>query len=168
MLDPRELIAVARMLAQTSGSPNLVDAALRRAVSSAYYALFHIVLKAAASRFMGPAQQGAAGFSLIYRGFDHSRMKKTCAELQKPMLKATIQQALGRTTVSQPVQDFAEVFPSMQDLRHLADYDPKIQFLASDVINLIDAAEAAMDDFDQVPPDEQADILALLLVGART
>ena len=69
--------------------------------------------------------------------------------------------------MSQEARDFARSFPVLQDARHLADYDPSIQFLPSDASYFIDAAEAAMSAFDRIPPDEKADILALMLVGAR-
>lgn len=95
-------------------------------------------------------------------------MKRTCLELQKLTSRESFREALGRSAVSQPTQDFAEAFPAMQEARHLADYDPGVQFQVSDVVGLIDAAEAAMDSFDQVLPPERADILAFLLVGTRT
>jgi hypothetical protein len=34
-------------------------------------------------------------------------------------------------------------------------------------LDLVDGAESAMDAFDRVAPDEQADVLALMMVGAR-
>jgi hypothetical protein len=65
MPDPSELLAGARLLSDASGAIPPSDAQLRRAVSTAYYALFHKVVRAAAERFMGPAHENAAGFSLL-------------------------------------------------------------------------------------------------------
>lgn len=168
MPDPSELLAVARLLSDANGPNPVSDAQLRRAVSTAYYALFHKVLRAAAERFMGPGQENAAGFSLLYRSFDHRQMRSTCEALQVSTLKEKYKRHLGRTAVSQDMRDFAGAFPSLQDARHLADYDPAYQLLPSNVSSLIDTAKVGMDAFDRVAPDERTDVLALMMVGART
>ena len=54
---PTDLLAVARLLVDASIQPPRGDARLRRAVSTAYYALFHKVAEAAAQRFMGPVKE---------------------------------------------------------------------------------------------------------------
>jgi hypothetical protein len=167
MLDPSELIAVARSLANPGGPTPPNDAQLRRAVSTAYYALFHKVLRAAAERFMGANQENTAGFAILYRGFDHAVMKRICEALQVSTLKDRYKYHLRRTSVSQDMRDFAGAFPALQDARHLADYDPSVELLPSDVSSLVDAAEVAMEAFDRCAPDEQADVLALMMVGAR-
>lgn len=116
---------------------------------------------------MGPDQENTAGFSLLYRGFNHGQMKSICEALQVSTLKNKFKSHLRRTIVSQDTRDFASAFPLLQDARHPADYDPSVQFLPSDVFSLIDAAEVAIDAFDRIAASEKADILALMLVGAR-
>ena len=163
-----DLLTVARFLSRAGAQPPPSDAHLRRAVSTAYYAVFHNVLRAAAKRFMGADQEATAGYAILYRGFDHRRMKEICEALQPSTIKAKYAYHLRRTAVSQDMRDFAGAFPALQDARHHADYDPAAVFLPSDVSSLIDAAEVAMDAFDRTAPDEQADVLALMLVGARS
>ena len=167
MPDPAELLAVARLLSNASAPTPPSDARLRRAVSTAYYAVFHMVLGIAARRFMGPDQEHTAGYALIYRGFDHGRMKDICGKILSPTLSARYQILLRKTSVSQDMRDFAKAFPAIQEARHLADYDPMTQFLPSDVSSLIDSAEVARAAFDRVEPAEQADVLALMMVGGR-
>lgn len=167
MPEPSELLAVARFLATTDDKPQLTDARLRRAVSTAYYALFHKVLRAAAQRFMGPGQEQRAGFTILYRSFDHRHMKIICLALRVSTLKDRYEQLLRRNSVSQAARDFAGAFASLQDVRHLADYDPVVEFVPAQVSALIDSADAAMSAFDRVTPDEQADVLALLMVRTR-
>ena len=75
--------------------------------------------------------------------------------------------SLGPTTVRAEVRDFAEAFPGLQDARHVADYDPATRFLVSNVSSLIDRADAAMAAFDRVAPQEQTDVLALMMVQGR-
>jgi hypothetical protein len=67
------------------------EAQLRRAVSTAYYALFHNVLRAGAQRFMGPVSEIKPGYTLIYRGFTHGRMKSVCASVGVPTLSRSLQ-----------------------------------------------------------------------------
>jgi hypothetical protein len=162
--DPSDLIAVARLL---SAQAPPTDAQLRRAVSTAYYAVFHRILRAAAQRFIGVGREASAAYALIYRGFDHGRMKAVCVALSASTLNDKLRFGLGKSAVSQEMRDFASAFPDLQDVRHLADYHPNTQFLPSDVSSLIDSAEAAIDAFDRAAPEEQADVLALLMVGAR-
>ena len=116
---------------------------------------------------MGVDQENAVGFSILYRAFDHGRMKRTCEMLQASTLNRKYQEHLGRSTVSTSLRDFANTFIALQEVRHLADYDPVIRFLPSDVAPLIAAAEAAMEAFAQVPSDERTGVLALMMVGVR-
>ena len=94
-------------------------------------------------------------------------MKRVCEDLQVSTLKDRIKGPLRRDAVSQDTRDFAGIFPSLQDIRHLADYDPTVRFLPSDVVSLIDSAEVAIEAFDRITADEQADVLALLMVRTR-
>jgi hypothetical protein len=163
-----ELIAVARALADGSIGGPRTDAHLRRAISTAYYAVYHKVTRAAAERFMGAGRQTTAGYSVLYRSFDHRHMREMCERLSAPTLKDRYRRLFGRDALSQEARDFTAAFAPLQDARHLADYDPEIRFLASDVVSMVDAADVAMAAFDAIDPTEQADILALLMVPTRT
>ncbi len=136
-------------------------------MSTAYYAVFHKIARSAAERFMGPGQQKTAGFVLLYRGLDHRKLREVCEVLQASTLKDNYKFHLRRSAVSTDMQDFARAFPPLQEARHLADYDPAVQFLPSDVTSLVISAERALQAFDRVAADEQADVLALMMVGAR-
>lgn len=164
MADPSELLAAARLLVD-GGPPT--DAQLRRAVSTAYYAVFHYILRAAADRFMGRAEAASAGYALLYRSFDHRHMKTVCGALRASTLRERFRRHLRRDSVSVEVQDFAGAFEELQDARHTADYDPVASLVISDVMALIQAAVVAMNTFDRVSPDEKSDVLALLMVRAR-
>ena len=94
-------------------------------------------------------------------------MRRVCEELQNATLKDRYKRALQRTAVSTDMRAFAWSFPILQEARHTADYNPAAQFSASDVAALIQEAELAIEAFHRAPPDERADILALLMVGTR-
>jgi hypothetical protein len=116
---------------------------------------------------MGPGEENAAGYAILYRSFDRRHMKTVCEALQVPTLKDKFKYHLRRNNVSQDMRDFAGIFPDLQDARHLADYDPAVEFLPSEVSSLVDAAEVAMAAFDRTAPDEQADVLAMMMVRTR-
>lgn len=145
----------------------LSAARLRRAASTAYYALFHKVLRAGAKRFMGEGKEASPGYALLYRSFNHGRIKAVCESLNAATLNANLKRQLGRSAVSQDMRDFAYAFVALQEARHSADYDPVAVFLPSDVVALVGAADYAMAAFDRVAPNEQADVLALMPVNAR-
>jgi hypothetical protein len=162
-----DLLAVARLLATVEEGTPASGAMLRRAVSTAYYALFHKISHAAAQRFMGPDQEASAGYALIYRCFDHRNMKMVCQALRASTLKERFRIHLRRTAVSRDMLDFAKAFPELQEARHLADYDPSVAFLPREVSALIDSATAAIAALDRVDSTELTDVLALMMVRAR-
>jgi hypothetical protein len=160
-------MAVARLLADSVGSPSQ-DAQLRRAVSTAYYALFHTVVRSAAQRFVGPDNESSAGYRLLYRSFDHGHMRRMCEALEVSTLSDRMKYQLRRNSVSQDMRDFASSFATHQKNRHLADYDPWPDFLVSDIASLVDEADNAMAAFENASADEQTDVLALLMVKVRS
>ncbi len=167
MLDPDGLLAVARLLLDETTAP-ATDARVRRAVSTAYYALFHNTLRAAAERFAGPGHDTGAAYGLIYRSFDHRRMAEVCGKLRASTLSDAMKRQLRRDSISQDMRDFASAFPAMQEERHLADYDPAAEFEAAGARDLIGTAENAIAAFGRALPEEQADILALFMVKPRS
>ena len=167
MPDPAGLLAVARLLLNPFQGATPSDAQLRRAVSTAYYAVFHAVVRAGTARFMGADSETSAGYALLYRGFNHGRIKTVCDGLAAGTMSRSLQQQLGRAHISQGMRDFASAFPALQEARHLADYDASIRFELSDVTALVGAAEAAVAALEQAEPAEKADVLALMLVNPR-
>ena len=136
-------------------------------MSTAYYALFHKVLQTAADRFMDMDKRHSAGYGILYRGFNHGRMKAVCEALNVTALSRSLQQQLGRTAVSEAMRDFASSFITLQTARHRADYDPSVSFSLVNSASLVEAAGLAMSAFDHVLPDEKADVLALMLAAPR-
>ncbi len=158
-----DLLTVARELSRggTSGAWS------KRAVSTAYYAVFHKISFAAAQRFLGAGREATGAYAILYRSFDHRHMKTVCQALQASTLKEKFRGHLRRGAVSQETRDFARAFQKLQEARHLADYDPAVDFPPDEVASLIDSADAAMAAFDRAAPDEQIDVLALMMVRTR-
>jgi hypothetical protein len=80
---PADLLTQARSLA-TSDPKKPKQANLRRAVSSAYYALFHFLSEEAARSFVGAGPQDRVRRDLARRAVAHTRLKDVCQEFLKP------------------------------------------------------------------------------------
>jgi hypothetical protein len=116
---------------------------------------------------MGVGHENAAGYAILYRSFDHRHMKTVCEALDVSTLRDRYKINLRRDAVSRAMRDFAGAFPTLQAARHRADYDPAAAFVPADVSSLIGEAETAIAAFGRVAPDEQADVLALMMVKIR-
>ena len=167
MLDPGELLSLARELGGDPAVDPPDESHLRRAVSTAYYALFHWVTRAAADRFIGADHRASAGYAAFYRGFNHGEMKTVCKDLGATILKDKYRRLFGRDQLSAEARDFMTAFRALQEARHLADYDPMTTFPPTTTRGLIDAAEVAITAFEATDLIEKTDILALLMVKAR-
>ena len=116
---------------------------------------------------MGSGAERSSGYGLIYRGFNHGRVRTVCRALNVAHLSPALQQQLGRVAVSMDMRAFAEDLGELQDARQLADYDPTSSFSLSDAVDAVTLAETAMARFDRIPGDERADVLALMLLNPR-
>ena len=120
------------------------QASLRRAVSAAYYAVFHMLIDDA-TRSLCQGRDNDPLRSVLARAFDHSVMKKAAqsfadANLARPW-KGIIE------TPSPELQKVAAVFIELQNARHQADYDLSLTFARSEVIELVGRAREAADDW---------------------
>jgi hypothetical protein len=167
MIDPAELLQTAYMLAGHGAPSPPSEGQLRRAISTAYYALFHRVLQTAADRFAGSDQRGRPAYVLIYRGFNHGQMKAICQEIDKAQLRAKFRAQLRLDAVDPELRDFASTFVALQELRHLADYDPQAEIFESDALDACVSAELGMSGLQRADQEQLADLLALMLAGAR-
>ena len=166
MLQPSEFLAAAKSLASPrAGAPN--DAELRRSVSTSYYALFHAVLTAGADRFFGAHERSRAGYAVIYRSFEHARMKRVCEDAARSVLSQPSQRQLRRASFHPDLRNFANAFVLLQASRHAADYDPLSLLDRDDALAAIDRSERAITSFTTAPDDERSDLLAMMLAGGR-
>ena len=130
-------------------------AAIRRAISTAYYAAFHALNASNAEVLVGPAhdQLTSRAWIRIYRGLNHNH------------IKSQFQQ--NRASFSPDAQIFADLFCDLQDERHNADYDPQATFTAQEAATWLNKAEAAITDFLRTSRSERAAIAILTLIRTR-
>lgn len=164
MLDPDDLLHLADTLRRVEVES---DAGLRRAVSTAYYALFHAATAAAAERFVGSDGSATGAYALIRRGFEHTAMRVACDELDRPSLRPRVAKALGQSGISAEARTFAAAFVTLQGLRNLADYDPQAAFERSDVTTAIVEAARGIAAFRRMDSRERLNVLAFLMVRHR-
>jgi uncharacterized protein (UPF0332 family) len=132
------------------------QASLRRAVSTAYYALFHLLTTAAVSDW-----RIARHRSKLARAFEHGKMKSACSD--------TVKQLRSRKYASaQKLKSVAEAFVELQQHRHTADYDNSKKWTRTDVLAQIQSVQAAFDSWGQVAHEQIAeDFLLQLLIRQR-
>ena len=157
MIRWQDLIATSRVLTtpQPPATVPLEDS-LRRAVSTAYYAMFHALAASNADCLIGTPHDRISqhAWTRAYRGLEHRDAKRN------------LQQDQGM--FSQPVRSFASTLVELQDQRHIADYDPDRSFALSSVLNWIDRAEDAINDFMLVSPNERRAVAIQSLIRRRS
>ena len=150
-MDWVELIRASRLLA-TSSDPS--QEALRRAISTAYYAMFHALATSNADLIAGAkSSTNQNEWTAVYRSLRHYRAENPLHGWNR--------------LFSQPVQRFANVIGSVKKRRENADYNPDMVFYQNEVIVLIDRAEHAIIDFNAVSPQERSMVAIATLAGQR-
>jgi uncharacterized protein (UPF0332 family) len=136
--------------------PKQVD--LRRAVSAAYYALFHLLTTEAAQNWKHQNQRNRfAGM------FDHGRMKACSSKVSSrpiPTDPAEIPTAKDLKVV-------ADSFVTLQQARHTADYDNSKVWSRTQVDETIVQAQDAMSAWRAIREKEMAQDYLFDLMGTR-
>ena len=145
---------VALALAESGHAPP-IQARLRRAVSTAYYAMFHCLAACAADLFIGRVRSPA--WHRTYRAMEHGRARSACRQAQTmPEFPAEI-------------RDFADAFVVLQIERQQADYALDMDaYRKSDVLRRIASAERAISRFEQADVEAKRGFAAHVLFRQRS
>ncbi len=160
------------LLAQADGLAHAEEkkpkqASLRRAVSAAYYALFHLLIDES-TRFLVAGRQRDALRRQLGRSFDHGHMKKTAQAFVSPSPGNNAWRAVLGGGPSAALVDVASAFALLQEARHEADYDLARVFTRVEVKALVARAGAAFKSWPAVAGTEEGDaFLVALLVRGR-
>ena len=131
---------------------------LKRAVSTAYYALFLHLCDSTANLMVGtlrPEQGRRAAWQRMYRVLQHGATRNKCEnrrELQD---------------FSAGIREFANRLVKAQDFRHDADYDPFSKYTRQQVLDIISEAYRVVSVFDAAPRQERLHFIAYLLASDR-
>ena len=123
------------------------QASLRRAVSAAYYAVFHLVVEEG-SRTLATGTAFPAARYLLARAFKHSEMNSASKAFANGNLPKQIQAAVGPVIVPPELSSFAEAFVELQQARHEADYNLQNAWTRAMTQEYIIRAEQAFNDWD--------------------
>lgn len=155
-LRPLDLVKTSRDLARvSSGRPR--EANLRRAVSTAYYAMFHCLAECCANLLVGGSgsNRSQPAWNQTYRALDHGNARRRCES----------QNLIARFPID--IQDFANLFVDMQAKRHSADYDPDSSFSMPDVIQDIEEVEDTIIRFNSAPRKDRRAFAVYVLLRRR-
>ncbi|MBW3541909.1 MAG: hypothetical protein KY476_16695 [Planctomycetes bacterium] len=137
---------------------------LRRAVSSAYYAVFHFLVDQSCRNAIGAQHDQSPFRHVLGRAFTHSTMRDACKSFAGGTLKDAVRKGLPASfSTPSSVRSIAKRFVGLQDERHLADYDRTERFNRGDVLTLVREARMAIAGFTAAPAsNERAFFLACL------
>ena len=148
------LLVTARKLAKaTSKRPRQDD--LKRAVSTAYYALFHAIARSNADRLIGAsANRADEAWRHTYRALNHTDAFRACGRLRQLRFPVGL-------------IDVGDAFRSLQEERHKADYDPMHRVTLADARAAIDSADIGIATLKAASRKDQISFAAQLLFKAR-
>ncbi len=172
-----ELLQAARLLLQrTPGQRGrLSGARVRRAISTAYYALFGFLMKEVSDRIVGTDGRLLVRRRMFGRLMSHSGMKAAFEKLRARQLDAAVADFVRHPRAVQPVppfaRDLAVVFCDAQAKRHDADYDMNAALSEADALLLIRRVEHVIGQWlaanDAVSRDFKHAVSLLLLFKGR-
>ena len=151
-------------LAEYLTMPRLTEpeqAWLRRSISTAYYALFHLLATEAAQRWTGsPASRLG-----LERAFKHDQMNDVSRAVAKGSWKGW---STPRLLVPTELRHLAEWFGKLQEARHQADYNNEKSWTQPEVAEMIAEARIAFQKWKGISGSAVADeYLLSLMIGKK-
>lgn len=145
------------------------QANLRRAISAAYYSLFHYLVDQSCRLVLGTRHDQAPYRQVLGRAFEHTTMKEACRSFAGGTLKAGASKGLPPSFVVPPENvDIAALFFELQTKRHQADYDLTERFRRKDVLGLIGDVDIAIRRFQRIPSTNEKKFFLACLWAWRT
>jgi hypothetical protein len=152
--DPERLFEQADAL--ISGYKNETD--LRRAISTAYYGVFHFILRHVADAVAGFGNRSTNLYSMVYRSIEHKPLRDLCVTMGSKVKSYAPIGGFG------PVIRFANLVQQLYEQRVLADYVPVHSF---DVIRsqaIVGYGREAVAYFNAATPEQRSAFIALLVI----
>ncbi|KQP61479.1 hypothetical protein ASG40_02010 [Methylobacterium sp. Leaf399] len=125
----------------------------RRAVSTAYYAAFHALMKASADALLPEGSRDTAEYERVYRALDHGSMKNAFQAAGSPLRQDNRLSRIG------------ELIVPLQSARMQADYaPPRANFYEDDQArDLVGQAREIVSKLDALPVETRL-VLAIHLI----
>ena len=137
---------------------NPKQASLRRAVSTAYYALFHLLISEAVANWNVVSLRAALG-----RAFDHGVMKAASNRIQDTRQFSFTGED---PAVVAALRAVAKTFAQLQEKRHIADYDNTTFWTRTEALAQVKSAEQAFTRWKGIRHEQitQAYLVSLMVV----
>jgi len=161
---PNDLLEQARHLANREPK-RPKQASLRRAVSTAYYAIFHLLSIETAKNWKRPAER-----STVARMLDHGPMVRVCTAKRDELNEyfKTRPPAGHHLDVFKHLHAITNTFVEMLQHRHTADYNTAIKWSRTDVLEKIESVEVAFWSWREIRDEHEAqNFLVTLLLKER-
>ncbi|MCY4652846.1 MAG: hypothetical protein OXC95_06735 [Dehalococcoidia bacterium] len=159
-MNTHDLLRVAYQLALEPGIGRPRQVNLRRAISTAYYVLFHALANCCADMLAGStrASRSQHAWRQTYRALEHRFAKNQCVN----------QSVMSRFLPD--IQGFGEVFATMQGLRHVADYDPYLDrsYTRAGALQRIEESEQAIHEFESAAAGDRRALAIYALLRLRS
>ena len=159
-MNPHDLLRIAEGLARGaigSGRGRPRQAELRRAISSAYYALFHTLALCGANTLVGAARANRRHLEWIqvYRALEHGYARNQCNN------------RVAMSRFPPEIRRLGDLFVFMQRERQDADYDPNATFSRTQVVSLIEETARIIADFENTDAGERRAFAIFVLFRLR-
>jgi hypothetical protein len=126
------------------------QASLRRAVSAAYYALFHLLVFEASSLIVKDKRM----LAILNRVYGHAEMLKVAKQISAGLLPRRFDSVKTAVAIPPELISVAKTFVDLQQARHSADYDLATAFTRNDAMAHIVRVQQAFDDWAEVRKDD--------------
>jgi hypothetical protein len=137
------------------------QASLRRSISTAYYALFHLLVQEAVQTWNGSS---TARFGLERR-FEHRIMKDVSNAVWRSSWRGW---SVPSPVVPPELEAVAQVFVKLQEARQQADYDNSRVWVSIDALDNVAEAQLAFDNWAKIRTHPAAnEYLLSLLIGNK-
>src|SRR5580692_1579368 len=121
-------------------SKNPTQASLRRSVSTAYYALFHLLVQEASANW-----SRADTRDYLARAFEHKTMKDASTRAENATYDSSVS-----PQVATKLKSVARAFRELQLQRHLADYSNATKWDRIKASAKVDQAKTAFNDWKSI------------------
>ena len=154
-----DLLEQAGHLAKRESSGRPKQASLRRAISAAYYALFHLLIDEASRLYVADDRL----VNCLNRVFAHYEMNEISKSFASGELPKVLDPVKGMFPIAHPLRDVAQAFVDLQQARHDADYNLAERFTLSETVSFVDQARKAIESWETLRKDDLAASTFLLL-----
>jgi hypothetical protein len=131
------------------------QSSLRRAVSNAYYALFHLLISDLVLNWRTKGQRATLG-----RVLDHRKMRESSQRISK-------KNAENPSATQMTLRSMTSAFVRLQQARHDADYDNGVVWSRTDVLETLQIATDAFVGWKSIRKDSEEQDYLLSVLGPR-